>query len=192
MGWVDADAHVVESPLTWDYLLPSEQKFRPQLFKPEGDTQKAHWVIDGKIRGLFRFTFSAEDVAKKSAAIGREMTTTMATRDLADVAARINHMDELGIDIQVLYPSIFLDQCTERADTDVALCGAYNRWMADVWQQSKGRLRWMATLPLLSMPDALDQLKFAKENGGCGIFMRPLEGSRQISDPYFYPLYEQA
>jgi uncharacterized protein len=98
----------------------------------------------------------------------------------------------LGIDVQVLYPSIFLDQCTDRPDTDVALCGAYNRWMSDVWKQSKGRLRWMATLPLLSMPDALDQLKFAKENGGCGVFMRPLEGSRQISDPYFFPLYEQA
>ena len=66
MGWVDADAHVVESPHTWDYLLPSEQKFRPQLFKPEGDSQKAHWVIDGKIRGLFRFTFSAEDVAQRN------------------------------------------------------------------------------------------------------------------------------
>ncbi len=192
MGWVDADAHVVESPLTWDYLLPSEQKFRPQLFKPEDDSQRAHWVIDGKIRGLFRFTFTRDDLVKKSKTIGREMTTDMATRDLADVAGRINHMDELGIDVQVLYPSIFLDQCTERADTDVALCGAYNRWMADVWKQSKGRLRWMATLPLLSMTDALDQLKFAKENGGCGIFMRPLEGSRQINDPCFYPLYEQA
>jgi len=48
MGWVDADAHVVESPLTWDYLTPAEKKFRPQLFKPEDDNQKAHWVIDGK------------------------------------------------------------------------------------------------------------------------------------------------
>src|SRR5207253_10361152 len=108
MGWVDADAHVVESPRTWDYLLPSEQKFRPQLFKPEGDSQKAHWVIDGKIRGLFRFTFSAEDVSRKSEQVGRNMTTTMATRDLADVAGRVKHMDELGIDVQVLYPSIFL------------------------------------------------------------------------------------
>ena len=192
MGWIDADAHVVESPHTWDYLTPSENKFRPMLFKPEGDTQRAHWVIDGKIRGLFRFTFSKEDLERKSAEIGRDMATTMATRDLADVSARLKHMDELGIDVQVLYPSIFLDQCTERPDTDVALCGAYNRWLADVWKQSEGRLRWMCTLPLLSMPDALDQLKFAKENGACGIFMRPLEGTRQITDPYFFPLYEQA
>ena len=51
----------------------------------------------------------------------------------------------------------------------------------------------MATLPLLSMPDALDQLKFAKENGGCRRLHAP---SRRLAadqrDPYFYPLYEQA
>ena len=125
MGWIDADAHVVESPHTWDYLTPAERKFRPMLFKPEEDNQKAHWVIDGKIRGLFRFTFSKEDLDKKSAAIGRDMSTTMAARDLADIGARVKHMDELGIDVQILYPSIFLDQCTDRPDTEIALCGAY-------------------------------------------------------------------
>ena len=188
MGWIDADAHVVESPQTWDYLSPSEKKFRPMLFNPGDETQRAHWVIDGKIRGLFRFTFTKEDLVKKSAEIGRDMATTVAARDLADVSGRVKHMDELGIDVQVLYPSIFLDQCTERPDTEIALCGAYNRWLTDVWKKSDGRLRWMATLPLLSMPDALDQLSFAKANGACGIFMRPLEGARQVTDPYFFPL----
>ena len=37
-----------------------------------------------------------------------------------------------------------------------------------------------------------DQLRFAKENGACGIFMRGFEGDRVISDPYFFPLYEVA
>lgn len=192
MGWVDADAHVVESPRTWDYLEPSERKYRPALFKPEGETQRAHWVIDGKIRGLFRFTFSKEDLVKRSQEIGRDMATSMETRDLENVPARVRHMDELGIDVQVLYPSIFLDQCTERPEIDVALCGAYNRWLADIWKQGKGRLRWMCTLPLLSLPDALDQLRFSKEHGACGVFMRALEGPRHVIDPYFYPLYEQA
>lgn len=192
MGWVDADAHVVESPLTWDYLEPSERKYRPQLFVPEGEAQKAHWVIDGKIRGLFRFTFSTEALEEKSRQMGRALTTSREARDVEDVAARVRHMDTLGIDVQVLYPSIFLDPCTERPEVDVALCGAYNRWMADVWKQGKGRLRWMAVLPLLSMRDALDQLRFAKENGACGVFMRSMEGRRNIADPYFDPLYEEA
>jgi uncharacterized protein len=192
MGWIDADAHVVESPRTWDYLLPSEQKFRPALFNPNDGSGRQHWVIDGKIRGLFRFVFSKEDLEKRSKQVGRDMATSMETRDVENVAARLRHIDELGIETQVLYPSIFLDQCTERPDTEVALCGAYNRWLADVWKQGKGRLRWMCALPLLSMRDALDQLEFAKGNGACGIFMRPLEGPRNIADPYFFPLYEAA
>src|SRR2546423_13820711 len=108
MGWIDADAHVVESPRTWDYLTPSESKFRPMLFQPEDGSQKAHWVIDGKIRGLFRFLYSKEELEKRSAELGRDMATTMASRDLADVRARVRHMDELRIDVQILYPSLFL------------------------------------------------------------------------------------
>lgn len=192
MGWVDADAHVVESPRTWDYLAPSERKHRPSLFDPDDGTQRQNWVIDGKIRGLFRFAFTEEALVERSRKVGRQMTTSTETRDVANVGARLRHMDELGIDVQVLYPSIFLDQCTERAEVEVALCGAYNRWLADVWKEGGDRLRWMCVLPFLSMPDALDQLRFARENGACGVFMRPLEGSRGVDDPYFFPFYEEA
>src|SRR5581483_276949 len=33
---------------------------------------------------------------------------------------------------------------------------------------------------------------FAKQNGAAAVCMRPLEGERHLSDPYFYPLYEAA
>jgi len=191
MGWIDADAHVVESPQTWDYLTPSEAKYRPSLFKSD-DQDKQNWVIDGKIRGLFRFTFTEAALAERSRKTGRQMTTSTESRDVANVAARLRHMDELGIDIQVLYPSIFLDPCTERPDVDVALCGAYNRWLADVWREGGSRLRYMCVVPFLSMPDAIDQLRFGKENGACGVFMRALEGTRSVDDPYFFPFYEEA
>jgi predicted TIM-barrel fold metal-dependent hydrolase len=35
-------------------------------------------------------------------------------------------------------------------------------------------------------------LQFGKKNGACGVYMRGLEVERILSDPYFYPLYEQA
>ncbi len=46
--------------------------------------------------------------------------------------------------------------------------------------------------PTLSMADALDQIRFGKENGACAVLMRPVEGNRLLVDPYFYPIYEEA
>ncbi len=34
---IDADAHVVETERTWDYLEPSEQKYRPLLYTSPDD-----------------------------------------------------------------------------------------------------------------------------------------------------------
>ena len=173
MGWVDADAHVVESPLTWDYLTPSEKKFRPQLFKPEDDNQKAHWVIDGKIRGLFRFTFSKDDLDKKSAEIGR---------DVVDDDGDPRSGRRVGADQAYGRARASISRCSTPASFSIRSPSApipKSRCAAPTtagWpmsgRQSNGRLRWMARLPLLSMADALDQLKFAKDNGGCGVFMR--------------------
>ena len=44
----------------------------------------------------------------------------------------------------------------------------------------------------MDMEKAIDELKFSKENGACAIFVRSIEGDRQLIDPYFFPLYEEA
>jgi predicted TIM-barrel fold metal-dependent hydrolase len=46
--------------------------------------------------------------------------------------------------------------------------------------------------PLLSMPDALDQIRWSKENGACAVCLRPVEGNRLLADSYFYPIYDEA
>ncbi|MEK7783447.1 MAG: amidohydrolase family protein, partial [Candidatus Binatota bacterium] len=105
--------------------------------------------------------------------------------------ARLSHMDELGIDVQVLYPTIFIEQVTDRPEWEIAICKGYNRWLADIYRQGQGRLRWICVLPLLDMGASLEELKFCKRHGACGVFMRGIEGNRLITDPYFYPLYEE-
>jgi len=42
------------------------------------------------------------------------------------------------------------------------------------------------------MEKALEEAKFAKQNGAAAIFLRGTEGDHLLSDPYFYPLYEEA
>lgn len=182
MPMVDADAHVIESERTWDFLEPSEQRFRPVRLTPiESTTGRRYWLVDGNI------------FPKRTTPQGPqpENETPAGTADMSDLETRLRHMDELGIDVQVLYPTLSLGPLTHRPEVDVALCRSYNRWLADIWARAP-RFRWVVVPPLLSMSDAIAELEVGKRNGACGVFMRGIEGDRFLNDPYFYPLYEQA
>ena len=191
---IDADAHVVESARTWDYMEPSERQYRPvPLEAPEdAGTKLQFWLIDGKVRG-FRFpAFSAAELEKRSRQVGRKFADAQESREMGNVDLRLEHMDRSGVDIQVLHNTMFIEPATDRPAVEVALCKSWNRWLADIWRQGKGRLRWSCMAPTLSMTDALDQIRFGTENGACAVLMRSVEGNRLLVDPYFYPIYEEA
>ena len=184
MAVIDADAHVVEWERTWDYLDESERALRPRVMvfkdpaqKPSGQRASEYWMIGGRV-------FSKDgnigfDIAKER-------------REAADLDARLAHMDELGVDVQVLYPSLFLRTLTPLPHVDAALCKSYNRWLADIWKAGKGRLRWVVIPPLHYIDKAIEELNFGKNNGACGVFIRGVEGDKLPTDPYFFPLYEEA
>lgn len=177
MAVIDADAHVIETDRTWEYLDEAERQFGPVGVAAAGsEPQNGYWVIDGKARA-------------RGGNVGKMFPRE--SRELLEVSARLHHMDELGIDIQVIYPSI-LTAYTTRPEVESAFCKSYNRWMADVWGESKNRLRWATILPLMRMDNALEELRFARDHGACAIFIRSFEGERQLIDPYFFLLYEEA
>ncbi len=185
---IDSDAHVIEQPRTWAFMEPDEQSFVPMVVShvsgaerrgAQGNLQKEFWVIDGRLQ-------------PKEANLGVE-DTSLESREMRDVSARLKHMDELEIDVQVLYPTVFLRPLTLNRRAERALTRSYNRWLGDIWRKAPERLRWVALPPLFSTPDVLrEELAWAKENGACGIFMRGQECERRLTDPYFFPLYEIA
>lgn len=191
MSTIDADAHVVESEHTWDYMEPADQKYRPLIVRPRGESGGEYWFIDGKIRGLVRVVMTAQQLDEVAERTGRVMKTSRETRELENVQARVSHMDELGIDIQVLYPTMFIEQISDKPEWEIPICKAYNRWLADIHGQAPDRLRWICVLPLLDMSTSLEELQFSKQHGACGVFIRGIEGHRLLTDPYFYPLYEK-
>jgi len=189
---IDADAHVIETEKTWDYLEPSERKFRPLIYGSPEDPTRQHWVLDGKIRG-FRFaTLSEQQLDSLSKKAGRSFQTPQTARELDDVSLRLAHLDELGIDVQVLHNTMWIQEVTERADAEVALCMSWNRWMSDVWKQGRNRLRWSCVVPAMTIEESLRQMRHAKENGAVAVCLRPFEGGRHLVDPYFYPIYDEA
>jgi uncharacterized protein len=189
---IDADAHVIETERTWDYLEGDERKFRPQLFYSPDNQSRQYWVIDDKIRG-FRFpTLSERELHEFSQRVGRNLETPQGARQLDDVDLLLKHMDELGIDIQVLHNTFWIEQITTRPEVEVALCRSWNRWLADISKKSGGRLFYSCVVPAMSISEAIEEVKFARENGTVAVCMRPLEGNRHLSDEYFYPLYQAA
>ena len=189
---IDADAHVIESERTWEYMTDEESKYRPQLFSSPDDTTRRYWVIDGRIRGLRLPTLSEKQLKSLSERSGRDLMTTAATRQMEDVSLRLEHMDALGVDMQVLHNTLWIRAVTQRPEVDVALTSAWNRWMADVWKDGGGRLTWASVLPLTDIPKAIELMEFAKDNGAVGAVMKPWDGDRFMLDPYYHPLFEAA
>lgn len=189
---IDADAHVVETEQTWDYLDQSDKKFRPQLFQSSGDSSAQYWFLDGKIIGFRNPTLTEQELDALSKQTGRQLQTAQEARELRDVELRLQHMDRLGIDVQVLHNTMWIARVAERPDAEIALCMAWNRWMAEVWKQAEGRLVWSCVVPAMTISEAVQQIRFARQNGSVAVCLRPFEGERQLVDPYFYPIYEEA
>jgi uncharacterized protein len=189
---IDADAHVIETERVWDYLEPSEEKYRPTLMTSPQNPARQIWVLDGENLGN-KFPSPDEKQSREHLKrFGREVTTPIESRELSDVKQRLKHMDELGIDVQVLYNSLWLTPLTNRPDAEIALCWSWNRWLADVWKLGENRLRWTCVVPALTPDEAIPQIRFAKEHGAVGVCMRPFERDRMMTDPYYYPIYDEA
>ena len=183
MAVIDADAHVIETERTWEYMREEESQFRPLSVATTNSDRprREFWLIGDRAGGR---AFGKN----RSAGTG----TTDASRELTDVQERLTHMDELGIDIQVLYPTLFLRPLSARPEVDFALCRSYNRWMGDIWKMGRGRLRWPVIASVHNMDNAIAEVYYGKENGACGVFLRAGEAGLSLTDPYFYPLYEEA
>ncbi len=117
MTVIDADAHVIENESTWDYMLESERQFKPKVVSATSTKDPFdYWMIDGRV------------IPRNN--VGRDLP--VAAREMTDLDLRIKHMDELGIDCQVIYPTFFITPVSRRPDIDFAVARSYNRWMADI------------------------------------------------------------
>ena len=181
---VDSDTHIDETEDTWTYVEPHERELAPVGAAPKqidpSRPATRYWVIDGK-RHL---RFIRDD---------KRTGTNVEARELLDVNARLRAMDELGVDIHIIYPTLFLMAITDNPAADRAARRSYNRWLADRCQKSGGRLRWILMPPLMDMKETIEELRFGAANGACGILKKgDREAGHWVDDEYFFPMYEEA
>ncbi len=193
MGTIDSDAHVIETEHTWDFMDESERGFRPIVLVPKGAAEAETRSFTGGLRPLTiqEFWFLEGRAFQKRSSF-RSVETSDDQVEMTDIQSRLAHMDELGVDVHVLYPTFFLSPRTRRPEVEVALYKSYNRWMAEIWAQAPDRLRYAAMLPYMTIDAALEEMHWAKEHGACAFFMHSVEGDRRLSEPYFDPIYREA
>ena len=187
-GIIDADTHVIEPREVWDDFDKERYNDRPVVVS---GPNRLHWLIDGKLfpnAGGRRGYNSASPLDEET----RTTQPDSGSRELLDIAYRLRDMDELGVDLQVIYPTLFLSFITDDVGLDVALAQAYNRFVARAYEKSGGRLMWTVIPPLCSIDATIKELKWGKEHGAAGVFFRGLENDLSLDDPYFFPVYEEA
>jgi hypothetical protein len=86
MPRIDADAHVIENERTWEYMEGSDAQYKPITVVPrdDRDSSRSYWLIDGTL--IPRGGNEGEEMSRES-------------REMADIQARLRHMDELEVDI---------------------------------------------------------------------------------------------
>ena len=87
---IDADAHVIETPYTFEFMEKGEEKFRPlvttqvsgaTLLSNEGNVRKDFWLVDNHAYAKDRNV---------------NTQTLEEHREMRDVKGRVKHMDELA------------------------------------------------------------------------------------------------
>lgn len=185
---VDADTHVDETEDTWASLAGSRyEKYMPVTthLPPEAEKRfgfrgqaSRMWVVEGRMQ---------------SRAVRDEVNHPLRVyRELDDVLGRLADMDKMGVGIQVIFPTFFIRYSTTIAEAEWALATAYNRWLAEKCASTSGRLQWTAVLPFMQPDAAVEELRWAKKNGACGIFKRGFDLEKSVTDPHFLPVYKEA
>lgn len=186
---LDADAHVMEDELAWQYLPKAYHARRPVPVVLPSDTSltvfNAAWLVDEQVR-----LFGASPPSG-SRSLGKKYSIPSQT--LESVSARLGDMDKVRIDQQVIHPTFGLYNLCEDPALEAALMSSYNTYVASKANESGGRLMYSAMVPFRDPRAAVEEIRRVDAMGGAvSIFMRGLEWDRPISDPSFYPVYEEA
>lgn len=192
---VDADTHIAEPEAMWNFLDPAWHPRRPVVVGVPPDTQYGKvdrmWLVDGQIfpRPAGR---GGNLLVTPTSQSGVKDRVDVKARELLDLDMRFEDMVATKVDVQVVYPTLFLAYLTHDVAYEVELCKAYNRYLADVHDRAGDRIRWVVIPPLRNIEASIAELRFGKEHGACGVFFRGIEGDRTLDDPYFFPVYEEA
>jgi predicted TIM-barrel fold metal-dependent hydrolase len=188
---IDADTHVIETPPIWEHLTAAERVHKPAAIEleqgimvpPVQRPMTSVWIIDGQLYARTNLD------AIEEASNGQIKPGALA---MTDPAERLKAMDRQGVDVHVIFPSLFLALAPQNPAVELAVTRAYNRFLAERCSGSHGRLRWVMQPSVRNIAETVEDIRWARRHGAVGVHLRGLEGDRPVDDPEFYPIFAVA
>ena len=173
---VDVDSHVYEPETIWTEYLEEKSAAGSFALRPEGV------VLNGTIaRPLNRSNINRRAIWRPGMtpeSIGwLDLHGDQPPKPGAwDPRARLADLDALGVDHQVVLPTLFGEYFPVVKDPEAAasLARAYNNWAHDFAQAGEGRLHPTAVVPLQAIDDAVAELERSASRGFRSVLMRPM------------------
>ncbi len=190
---VDADGHVLEPADTW--LTYIDPRYRDRAIRIARDDHGYEILLfDNQpleiLRGLLGMLGGIGMDKHPLQSRGKRTYAEGCVPGGYDPRARLRVMDQEGIDVVLLYPTIGI--CWEGAVQDpqlaLAYTRAYNRWLADFCRENARRLFPIAHISLLDPEGAVEETIRARKDGCVGVFLSPdiaARGGKHLNDPSF-------
>jgi predicted TIM-barrel fold metal-dependent hydrolase len=171
MKVVDCDTHFWQPTERWEHLI--DGSYREQIVE---------FLNQGLISHPMRYQMDklqSDTSGKKYSDVGDNVTE------------RLDHMDQEGIDAQIIFPGASRAGMIPDPQASAAACRAVNQWNADFASHSPGRLKPAMVLPMRYPDQALAELTYATTALGLSsAFVAPTPpAERRWSDPALDPVW---
>jgi predicted TIM-barrel fold metal-dependent hydrolase len=184
---IDADGHVMEPAGMWErFIAPAFRARAPRIVGSEIESGGRRSPRPEAVSPAMRRAFATNV---------REHLETYRAEGY-DPASQLRAMDDGGIDVAFLYPTQGLYVAAIDAldpDLAIAICAAYNDWIAGFCAVSPARLRPVAMLVGLHDPAlAVREAQRVAARGFQAVFIRPnpIRG-RNLDDLAYEPLWAE-
>jgi predicted TIM-barrel fold metal-dependent hydrolase len=200
---VDADGHILEPVDLWENYLESKYQARGIHWRVNEvgieyvEIEGKPWltrVSTGALGGIGGYPNKDGDRTSLHDPT-RTRYLDSAPPGSMDPHERIQVLDQEGIDVALLYPTIGIiwEDSVEDPVLASALCRAYNNWLVDFCKPYPERLVPVAHISLLDIPDAVREMQRTAKLGVKGFFVRPdLVNGRTLGHPDYDPLWATA
>jgi predicted TIM-barrel fold metal-dependent hydrolase len=175
---VDADGHILEPADLWQKYIDPQYRDRAVRI----DRDEKGWEVllfDNKPAEVVRGTLGALGGVGMNPdeffIPGNKTYMDGCPPGSYDPKARLKVMDDEGIDIAMLYPTIgiFWEGWVQDPKLATAYSRAYNRWIVDFCSYDKKRLFPIAHISLIDPEGAVEETLRAKKDGCVGVYLSP-------------------